>query len=257
MPRRLLTIKYDGTAYCGWQVQPNGVTVQETLQNTLCEILGERVGITGCSRTDSGVHANMFCLHFDTENQISCEQLVRALNSKLPDDIAAVDCRFVPDEFHARYSSKGKNYLYFIHNSPISDPFNYKYRLRVNKPIDCELIDKAAKCFVGTHDFKGFCSVGSSVEDTVRTISECTCKRNGDDVVISITANGFLYNMVRIIVGTLLEVHNGKIDIKDLPAIIDSKDRNLAGPTVKPQGLFLNKVLYSDEDLKVGELIGK
>lgn len=253
MPRRLLTIKYDGTAYCGWQVQPNGLTVQETLQNALFEILGERPGVSGCSRTDSGVHANMFCLHFDSDNSISCEQLVRALNSKLPSDIAALSCQIVSDDFHARYSSKGKNYLYYINNSPIDDPFNYKYRLRVNKPIDCELVDKACKCFLGTHDFKGFCSAHSSVEDTVRTVTECSCKRNGSDVVISISANGFLYNMVRIIVGTLLEVNNGKIQLEDLPSIIDSGNRDFAGPTVKPHGLFLNKVYYDENDLKAGE----
>lgn len=253
MPRRLLIIKYDGTAYCGWQVQPNGITVQAVVQSALCEIIQEKVGITGCSRTDAGVHANMFCLHFDTENVISCEQLVRALNAKLPDDISALECRFVSSDFHARYSSKGKNYLYFIHNSSIPDPFNYKYRLSVNKKIDCDFLDKAAKVFIGTHDFKGFCSVGSSVEDTVRTVTECSVKRNGDDVIISITANGFLYNMVRIIVGTLLEVHNGKISTDELPLIIASKCRDKAGPTVKPQGLFLNKVFYDDEDLKVGE----
>ncbi len=244
MPRRLLTIKYDGSVFCGWQVQPNGVSVQSTVQMALNEILPDLKGITGCSRTDAGVHANMYCLHFDTESGIPCEQLVRAVNSKLPNEIAALSCVFVPDDFHARYSSKGKTYKYYIKNSNISDPFNYKYRLNISKRIDEDVLNTAAKAFVGTHDFVGFCSVGSSVTDTVRTVSDCSVTRQGDDVIISITADGFLYNMVRIIVGTLLEVSYGKIDPDNLPSIIASKDRNLAGPTAKPNGLFLDKVHY-------------
>ncbi len=248
MPRRLLTIKYDGTNFCGWQVQPNGVSVQATVQDALSQILPDLKGVTGCSRTDSGVHANMYCLHFDTESLIDCEHLVRAVNSKLSNEIRAISCIFVREDFHARYSSKGKTYKYFICNSQILDPFNYKYRLHITKKLDEKVLDLAAKKFVGQHDFSGFCSAGSSVVDTVRTVSDCSVIRNGDDVVISITADGFLYNMVRIIVGTLLLVAYGKINIDDLPSIIDSKNRDLAGPTAKPNGLFLDKVYY-DFDL--------
>ncbi len=244
MSRRLLTIKYDGTDYCGWQVQKNAKTVQETLQKALCSIIGEHCDITGCSRTDSGVHANMFCLHFNTESTIENNKLVLALNARLPDDISALKCENVADDFHARYSCKGKNYIYKIYNSPIRDVFLYKYSLQVNKPIDVDLLNKAALCFIGTHDFSGFCSVGSSVQNTVRTVTECRFVRDGDMVIFSITADGFLYNMVRIIVGTLLEVANGKISADDLPQIILSCDRELAGPTVKPHGLYLNKVYY-------------
>ncbi len=255
MPRRLLTIKYDGTNFCGWQVQQNGISVQSTVQEALGKILPDLKGITGCSRTDSGVHANMYCLHFDTESDISCMQLVRAVNSKLPNDISALSCIFVSDDFHARYSSTGKTYKYYINNSNISDPFNYKYRLNVNKKIDEIILNEAANAFVGKHDFATFCSVGSSVVDTVRTVSECRVERFGDDVVITITADGFLYNMVRIIVGTLLEVAFGKIDVSELPNIIDSKKRELAGPTAKPNGLFLDKVHYDFDvfDIKRSE----
>ena len=245
MQRYLLTIKYDGTAYCGWQVQPNAVSVQSTVQKALIELTGEPwLCVTGCSRTDSGVHANMFCLHFDSDTTIPPERIPFALNTKLPDDICAVECVIVPNDFHARYSSLGKTYIYKIYNSKTPDPFKYKYYLQIDRHIDENILNKACSFFIGTHDFKGFCSVGSSVIDTVRTVSDCHAERHGDDVIISITANGFLYNMVRIIVGTLLEVELGKIDINDLPSIIDSTNRDLAGPTAKAHGLYLEKVHY-------------
>ena len=151
MPRRLLTIKYDGTNLCGWQVQPNGVSVQAVVQEALGRVLPDLKGITGCSRTDSGVHANMYCLHFDTESSISNDSIVKALNANLPHDIAALECRLVPDDFHARYSSKGKNYRYYIRNSSTPDPFNYKYRLLVKNKIDEKQLNEAAKPFPFPH----------------------------------------------------------------------------------------------------------
>ncbi len=245
MARHLLTIKYDGSNYCGWQVQPNATSVQSTVQSALIDLTGEKdLCVTGCSRTDSGVHANMFCLHFDSETTVPDERIPFALNIRLPDDIVAVDCRTVAGDFHARYSSIGKTYIYKIHNSAFLDPFKYRYYLNVNRHIDETLLNRAAKCFIGTYDFKGFCSAGSSVVDTVRTVSSCFVERNGEDVIISITANGFLYNMVRIIVGTLLEVNEGKISWEDLPDIITSCDREMAGPTARPHGLYLEKVHY-------------
>lgn len=245
MGRRLMTIKYDGSNYCGWQVQPNGVSVQATVQEALGKILGlPAPGISGCSRTDAGVHANMFCFHFDTESKIDNERIVLALNSYLPDDIAAVCCRDVNDDFHARYNSSGKTYVYKILNSRIRDPFKEKYYLQFIRHIDEELLNDACKAFLGTHDFKGFCSVGSSVTDTVRTVTECSVIRNGDDVIFKITANGFLYNMVRIIVGTLLDVTLGKINPLDLHDIIDSTDRSKAGATAPAHGLYLDTVHY-------------
>lgn len=248
MARRLLTIKYDGSNYCGWQVQPNGVSVQAVVGDALAAVFGgERCAVTGCSRTDAGVHANMFCLHFDSDSVIENNKLVLAVNAHLPNDIAAIYCQNVPDDFHARYSAKAKNYIYKIHNSGVRDPFLYKYSLTVNKHIDESVLDNACKAFLGTHDFSGFCSAGSSVTDTVRTVYECSVKRCGDEVLFSITADGFLYNMVRIIVGTLLDIVYGKINADDLPDIIKSTDRNRAGATAKPHGLYLNKVFYNQE----------
>ncbi len=245
MQRFLLTIKYDGTNFCGWQVQPNGISVQETVQKALIELTGEeKLGVTGCSRTDSGVHANMFCLHFDSETGIFPEKIPFALNMRLPHDICAVGCRVVPDDFHSRYSSNGKTYIYKIYNSPYPDPFKEKYYLRVNRHIDVDLLNKACKHLVGEHDFASFCASGSSVTDTVRTVFECFVERQGDDVIISITANGFLYNMVRIIVGTLLDVNSGKFLPDSVPDILKACDRSAAGFTVKPHGLYLHKVHY-------------
>ena len=186
----------------------------------------------------------MFCLHFDYDGNISNEKLVMAMNSRLPDDIGAVFCRDVADDFHARYSCVGKNYIYKIYNSDKRDPFKNKYYLQINRKIDENVLNEAAKAFIGTHDFVGFCSSGSSVKTTVRTVTECSVKRDGDDIIFSITADGFLYNMVRIIVGTLLDVANSKIDKNDILEIINSKDRSRAGVTVKPHGLYLNKVFY-------------
>ncbi len=246
MTRFLLTIKYDGSNYCGWQVQPNAASVQATVQKALIDLTSEpELLVTGCSRTDSGVHANMFCLHFDSNTSIPEGKIPFALNMRLPNDIVAVGCRAVADDFHARYSSLGKTYVYKIHNSRFPDPFKYKYYLTVNRHIDEGKLDKAAKCFVGIHDFKGFCSAGSTVTDTVRAVSQCDVQRQGDDVFISITANGFLYNMVRIIVGTLLEINEGKINPADLPDIINSCDRTRAGITAQAHALYLDKVHYN------------
>lgn len=247
MARRLMTIKYDGTAYCGWQVQPDCVSVQSTVQKALADVLGHTPDVTGCSRTDSGVHAKMFCFHFDTDSVIPDEKLVLAVNAHLPRDIAAYDCRIVPSDFHARYSSTGKTYIYNILNSKARDPFWEKYSYRFGAFLDEDLMNDAARKFIGKHDFKAFQSAGSSVVDTVRTVSECCVRRNGDLITVRITADGFLYNMVRIIVGTLLEVATGKIDVEMLPRIIDSLDRKRTGPTARPEGLFLEKVHYNFE----------
>ena len=160
----LLTIRYQGTAYHGFQVQKNALTVAQVLQDALEAVLGRREDIKGCSRTDSGVHANMFCVSVRTESAIPCQSLVRALNVKLPCDIAVTDCRQVPDDFHARYSCIGKRYLYQINNSPVKDPFRWKQVYDYRYPIDVAMCDRQCKDFIGTHDFSSFCSAGSSVE---------------------------------------------------------------------------------------------
>ncbi len=244
MSRLLFTIKYDGSKYHGWQVQSNGVTVQQTVQDALESVLGTRVNVTGCSRTDSGVHANMFCFHSDIVCNIPNERFPAAINAHLPNDIAVLSCETVDSEFHARYSCKGKNYIYKIYDSDVRDPFKYGYAFHYKGNIDEVIMNDAAKHFVGKHDFSAFCSSGSSVEDTVRTVTECGVLRDGDVVTVNVSADGFLYNMVRIIVGTLIEVSEGKINIADLDYIIKSCQRNNAGRTAPACGLYLNEVFY-------------
>lgn len=244
MRKILLTLRYDGTDYHGWQVQPNGITVQERLQDAVEAVFGSRLGVTGCSRTDSGVHAYMFCCHINVDSAIPCEKIVKALNVHLPFDIAVCDCIDVDGEFHARYSSKGKNYIYKMYDSDVRDPFLAGHALYYKAKLDAELMNEAARKFIGTHDFSSFCSSGSSVESNVRTVTESFVEREGKLVTFNVTANGFLYNMVRIMVGTLIRVSEGAILPDDIEAIIDAKNRSLAGPTAPAHGLYLNKVLY-------------
>jgi tRNA pseudouridine38-40 synthase len=242
--RLLFTIRYDGTAYHGWQVQNNALTVQQLVQDALERVLGERVPVTGCSRTDTGVHAEMFCFHTDVGSDIDCERLVSAINAHLPDDIAAYDCREVAGDFHARYSCSGKRYIYRFYDGRQRNPFLMRYTARVNGRLDEARMNEAAAHFVGRHDFIGFCSAGSSVEDTVRTVSEAKVERQGDVVIFTVAADGFLYNMVRIMAGTLLEVSSGKTQPADMPQIIASRERERAGATAKAQGLTLAEVFY-------------
>lgn len=244
MKRILLTISYDGTAYHGWQVQPNGITVQETVQNALYKLLGAKPALTGCSRTDAGVHAREFCCHLDCDEKFPESSFLRGLDAFLPDDISVKAAREVPPDFHARYNTKGKTYAYYILNSERRDPFLSRYTWRIERGLYLERINAFCKEIVGTHDFYAFSSSGRTVEDTVRTVSECYAVREGDRVILKITADGFLYNMVRIIVGTAVAVSDGKIEPQFTKAIFDSKNRALAGQTAPPQGLFLEKVLY-------------
>ena len=244
MKRILLNISYDGTAYHGWQVQPNCITVQEVLQNALETLLGERVKVTGCSRTDAGVHAKDFYCHIDCDDKFPPEAFLRGLNSLLPNDIAVKGCKEVVADFHARYNAKGKTYTYLILNSNIKDAFLSRYTWQIERPLNIEKMSAFAKNIVGTHDFYAFSSSGRTVEDTIRTITDCKVEKQGDIVKLTVTANGFLYNMVRIIVGTAVEVSDGKINENSVDDILKSKNRNLAGVTAPPQGLFLEKVIY-------------
>ncbi|MBR3149895.1 MAG: tRNA pseudouridine(38-40) synthase TruA [Eubacterium sp.] len=244
MKRLLITIKYDGTEYHGWQVQSNALSVQEEFQNAVERVFGERLDVKGCSRTDSGVHADMYCLTLDTDMNISSEGVVMALNTKLPKDISAIDCKEVPDTFHPRYDCKSKTYVYRIYNGKIRDPFLERYAYHYRFPLDAEYLNSEAQHFVGTHDFSGFCSVKSDVEDTVRTITKAEVKREGDMVLFTFEGDGFLYNMVRIMVGTLLFVSEGKIKSGELKDVISSKTRSRAGKTAPAKGLYLSKVNY-------------
>lgn len=243
----LLTLSYDGTNYHGWQVQPNAPTVQETLQNAVKLIFNDSNGIIGCSRTDAGVHANMYCCNFKTESPMPCEKIRSALNANLPNDIAVKDVSEVALDFHSRYDCIGKEYVYRIWNSDVINPFENKYTLQYKYKLDADLLNEACKAYIGKHDYIGFCSAGSSVKDTVREVYSAQVTRNGELVEFKVSANGFLYNMVRIMTGTLLYVAQGKIQKEELPLIIDSKDRMRAGITVAPQGLFLNKVNYGEK----------
>jgi len=240
----LIKLSYNGYAYHGWQVQSNAKTVQEVLQNAVEIICNKRESITGCSRTDSGVHANEYCCTLSTENQIPCNKLVNALNGNLPQDIAVLSCAEVDADFHPRYDCKEKEYIYKIWNSEVRNPFFQNTHLHYKYKLDAEKLDKVSKDFIGTHDFSAFCAAGGSVEDKVRTVKSFYVERSGDEVIMRVSADGFLYNMVRIMVGTLLDISSGRIDENSIPAIIESKKRENAGVTAPPQGLYLNKVTY-------------
>ena len=244
MKRVLLTIAYDGTNYHGWQIQKNAVTVQQVLCEALEKMLGKTFDVTGTSRTDAGVHAREFTCHIDCDDNIPEKAFVRGLNSFLPPDIAVKDCIEVANDFHARYNAKGKTYKYYIYNSNEKDPFKMRYSWQIERKLDVKLMNEFASKLISTHDFYAFSSAGRTVEDTVRTISECYVTKENDDIVLTVSANGFLYNMVRIIVGTAVEVSDKRIKVEDIPEILSSKERELAGVTAPPQGLFLEKVHY-------------
>lgn len=242
--RYLLTISYIGTAYHGWQVQENALAVQPVVQDALQKLLGLRPALSGCSRTDSGVHARMYCCHFDFEKALDGSKVVGGLNHFLPADIGALDCCLVADDFHARYSCRGKEYRYLIQNSWAKDPFLEGRALRYPHPIDERRLDSAAKAFVGRHDFSAFCSAGAKQGDKTRTVTLAEVTRSGQVVQFRVAADGFLYNMVRIMAGTLLRVAEGRIDPDEIPSILASADRTQAGPTAPACGLYLSKVYY-------------
>lgn len=244
MRNLLLTLRYNGTAFHGWQVQPNGNTIQQELCNAFKRLSGNDENIIGCSRTDSGVHANMFCCNVRTECSVSVEKIPDALNFYLPPLIAVYDCKEVDFDFHARYDCKGKEYVYLIYNGKHRNPFYENKAMFYPYELDAEMLDNEAKSFIGVHDFSAFCSAGSEVEDKVREIYDCSVKRNGDLIEIKVSGNGFLYNMVRIIVGTLLDIQKGKIEKGSIEKIIVSCNRENAGVTAEPRGLYLNKVFY-------------
>lgn len=242
----LLTISFDGYCYCGWQVQKNGITIQKVLQDAIEKVFEKRLDVIGCSRTDARVHANNFCVNFNTESTLSCDAILKILNIALPYDIVVKSCQEVPLDFHARYSATGKEYIYKIYNSKVRSPFNEHYALHYPYKIDIDKINEAAKFFKGEHDFKAFMTKGSNIANTVRIITQLNAYRDGEYVIITISANGFLYNMVRIITGTLLYVSQGKINTSDIPNIIESRERKKAGPTARPYGLYLNRVFYDN-----------
>jgi len=254
MRNLLLTICYDGSRYHGWQIQQNSLAVQQAFQDALQKVLGETPNLKGCSRTDSGVHAYAYCISLKTEHDIPCDRLLGALNHFLPSDIAVLGCREVPMDFHARYSCEGKEYVYKIWNTPIRSPFLDGHALHYWYKIDLEKLNEAAHCFVGSHDFTSFCTLDSRKRgDMTRTVTKAELKKEGDLITFTVAADGFLYNMVRIMIGTLLHVAQGKLKPQDIPIIMDAKDRKAAGPTAPPYGLYLNRVFYDEAKMNTGK----
>lgn len=245
MRNLLFTLKFDGSAFHGWQIQHNAITVQQVFQEAVSAVLGSCPDIKGSSRTDSGVHANMFCISMKTDHPIPCERMQAAVNSHLPAQVVVTNVREVPLDFHARYSALGKRYVYKLHNSQVRDPFLRDRALWYRRPIDADMLHKAAQAYVGSHDFTSFCTLDKrEIGDFVRTVSEFSVWREGEMVYFSVTADGFLYNMVRIMVGTLLYISEGGASADSLPDIIAACDRSKAGPTAPACGLYLDKVFY-------------
>ena len=245
----MLTLSYDGSGYHGWQLQDNADTVQGQLMKAVERITGTVPKLHGCSRTDSGVHANMFCCNFKTDCTTECRKLMRGLNAVLPDSISVTACNEVHESFHSRFDCKGKEYIYKIWNSEAKNPFLKNLALHYPYKLDADMLNSQAKAFVGTYDFSAFCSSGTDVQDKTRTVYSCGVRREGDLVIFSVRGDGFLYNMVRIMVGTLLDISSGKIERDTVRDIILSKDRNRSGITARAEGLYLNKVFYSENEV--------
>lgn len=244
MKRIKLTIAYDGTNYCGWQVQPNGITVEEVINKALQKLTGENILVIGASRTDSGVHALGNVAVFDTETTIPPERIAMALNQRLPDDIVITKSEEVPLDFHPRYCDCSKTYEYHIINTRIRVPTKRLTNYFVSYQLDLDNMRQAASYLVGEHDFVSFCNVRTDVENTVRTITALDILQNGDEITIRITGNGFLYNMVRIIVGTLIRVGRGFYAPEKVKEILEAKDRKTAGVTAPAHGLMLVEIKY-------------
>ncbi|MEF9941953.1 MAG: tRNA pseudouridine(38-40) synthase TruA [Lachnospiraceae bacterium] len=244
MKRIKLTIAYDGTNYCGWQIQPNGITIEEVLNNTLSKILKEEIIIIGASRTDSGVHALGNVAVFDTQTTIPPDRIAYALNRRLPEDIVIVKSEEVNADFHPRYCNSRKTYQYNIINTHTIIPTKRLTNYFVSYKLDIEKMRQAAAYLVGEHDFISFCNIRTDVKDTVRTITEFSITQAGDEIQIVISGNGFLYNMVRIIIGTLIRVGRGFYEPEKIQDILEAKDRKAAGATAPAHGLTLVEIEY-------------
>ncbi|MCI8955467.1 MAG: tRNA pseudouridine(38-40) synthase TruA [Eubacterium sp.] len=249
MKRVRLIISYDGTNYCGWQIQINGITIEEIINRELSSLLGEDIAVIGASRTDSGVHAMGNVAVFDTETRIPAEKISFALNQRLPDDIRIQKSEEVPGDFHPRYCDSTKTYEYKILNRKFPDPLNRLYTHFVYMPLNVEKMKKAAQYIVGEHDFASFCSSGSQVKTTTRTVYSLDITKDNDIIKIKISGNGFLYNMVRIIAGTLLKVGLGVYPPEHVKEIIEAKDRYQAGPKAPAKGLTLVGINYEKNSL--------
>ena len=247
-----LRLKYDGSRYHGWQVQKEDITVARTLEDALEKVCGHSVKVTGCGRTDAGVHALRYCANFRTDCRIPVDRLPLAVNSRLPADIAVCDAVEAEDDFNSISSCIKKEYIYKILNSNIRDPFLADRVCFYPQRLDMSLMSAAAKAFEGTHDFRAVRSVGTETKTTVRTVYHCRAEKVGDIITVSVCANGFLYNMCRAMVGTMVYASYGKLLPEEIPELLALGDRRLTGPTMPPQGLYLNRVWY---DGVVGEMM--
>ena len=246
MKRIKLTVAYDGTDYCGWQIQKNGVTVEEVLNRALSRLTGEKITVIGASRTDAGVHARGNVAVFDTDTRIPAERIAYAVNALLPEDVVVVRSEEVPAGWHPRKCVSVKTYEYRILNREFPDPVRRRDTYFVSFPLDLDRMRQAAGYLKGTHDFKSFCSAQTSVEDTVRTIYSVDVEKAGDLFTVRVRGNGFLYNMVRIIAGTLAGVGRGYFEPEEVERMLEEKDRTKAGVTAPPQGLTLVGIEYEE-----------
>ncbi len=253
MKRRIrLTVEYDGTAYAGWQRQLNAVSVQQRLEEALSKLTGEAVTVAGASRTDAGVHALGQVAHFDTVSRIPGEKFSFALNTMLPPDIRVSASREAPPDFHARFDARGKLYRYLIHNHAHAPAIGRNTHAHVAYPLDEFLMHEEAQGAVGTHDFAAFAASGSIVKDTVRTVYEARVLRNENELELLVRGSGFLYNMVRILAGTLIGVGGGKLAPGAVSRAIESKNRLDLGVTAPACGLTLMRVYYEDDPAQAG-----
>ncbi len=244
MKRIMLTVAYDGTGYHGWQYQNNGKTIEGELNKALSSLLQKNIEVIGASRTDAGVHAMCNAAVFDTDAGIPAEKYSYALNQMLPEDIRVRKSQEVPADFHPRKTDTVKTYEYRIDCEEFADPTKTRYAYFTYVPLDASKMQEAAKYLIGTHDFKSFCSVNTTATTTVRTVHDIQVIRDGVDIVVSVTGNGFLYNMVRIIVGTLMDVGRGKYEPSKVKDILEACDRTTAGPTVPACGLMLKELRF-------------
>ena len=249
-----LRLSYDGSAYHGWQVQKNEISVAETLETALTKICGHPVKTVDCGRTDAGVHALRYCANFRTDCRIPIDRFPLAVNSRLPGDISVSDAVEAPEDFNAIGSCLKKEYIYRILNSAVPDPFLQKRACFYPQRLDLSLMQQAARAFEGTHDFKAVRSLGTETKTTVRTVYWCRAEKEGDLITISICADGFLYNMCRAMAGTMVYSSYGKLLPEEIPGLLQIGDRRLTGPTMPPQGLYLNRVWYEGA---VGEMMEK
>lgn len=248
MKRIKLTVAYDGTDYCGWQIQKNGITVEEVVNRALSRLTGEEITVVGASRTDAGVHARGNVAVFDTDTRIPAERIAYAVNALLPEDVVVVRSEEVPAGWHPRKCVSVKTYEYRILNKEFPDPVRRRDTYFVSFSLDIERMRRAAEYLKGEHDFKSFCSAQTAVETTVRTIYDLDIKKEGEIITIRVRGNGFLYNMVRIIAGTLAGVGRGYFEPEDMERMLEAKDRTQAGVTAPPQGLILVGIEYEKPD---------